>query len=1299
MDVLERAERIRHFGDFDAYRDLDFEEALEVFQPTASTPNADASAVTQPPQGIRDSQAVTQDASEFLIDGEHDALKGLVNTIQNALTDAVDGDEDTATGRYEIRGDERTFEIEVKRELLTWVRWFCSPEVWGGFFEVPTASIDDAIRDYRQCEPTTFEPLRRSIAHDGQRYSLRRLIEEMQSELSNRDVTAIDLSALWDEIVAARRAVLAHLDILIHQPLPALAGQSSIRSSVADLLCAWDRFYTTLAESHTAMHDIDYAWTQLLFEAVASLDVVQIKAIVGPERTSWKAVLLPTHPLHLWRYERIAALAGGLSLDGIDRAAVLEQLRAPEHYLGVIYLTSFPEGKGGSQPLAVARDYSGLAVFENLRNAYSGDDGVDALQQCIRQFAQIYVNHTCPVRLALVNPPNASRTLVTLLRSQRASDFLRATIQVDIYATPGHEDRLLGARRFSIKERDQIEAHIAAKRLRLRVHEETAPLDKLIQKLKTDNPVHIMAVFDEATTAMRYQSGGPNLLPMSPFAIRRRIRLQGIQGIVDLAPSLEDSVFRSFYEMTGRLYGALPGQTPQASADAERMASYIHTAVKETPFAAFWFFFADRVLPSSNRVRAARILERHEGRRRSVCYDASYQRLALLLRPALDRFNLRFLPEELQELLKDGIALLGDLLVDLFKIDAQPDVARVRGFAGMLIAARDYGKKHPDALLVSVDTKLARLWLRLTDASERCDLLALRREGEVLLVEALEVKTAGIGGGVRNDDIRKAEDQLTSTLQAIQSGLEENEQSSPLAAPRREMLKEVFVSGCQALAATKDDRTRWAKWLKLLFRETEKTVELRLRGIVYAVELGNNRRSTEETINAEPHEVILRRLREERIQRVVSMATIKQGEDDEDLPPSPTSPSQAPSPPNNLGENSGVIERGLSNVEPDSTEHAQKSSGIRLVVGHSLSAGEMKPYYLSPSNTKLNQLNIGVVGDLGTGKTQLTKALIYQFTRQAKNNRGHAPKFLIFDYKHDYTKADFVEAVGAHVVRPHRIPLNVFDLPASHDHLPTARLGRVKFLNDVLQKIYGGVGPRQRNQLKTSVMRAYEARGDRAPTLSDVFQEYADLVGKRVDAPYSILSDLVDYEVFVKRAAEAQRFGDFFSGVTVIDLASSGIGDKERNMLLVLFLNLYYEYMINLVKQPYVGHDPQLRFIDSMLLVDEADNIMKFNFDVLRQILLQGREYGVGVLLASQFLSHFKTRETDYSEPLLTWFIHKVPNVTTRELQSIGLNTVTASTIENVKTLDVHQCLFKTLDVPGRFMKATPFYEVVEVTD
>ena len=1304
LDVLERATKIRRTGDFDAYSDLDYEEASAVFKRTAPAPPPDEPDEPQRPN-IRDDRAVTTDGGELLIDGENDILQKLVDRIQEALTDAVDGDENSASGHYDVTGDEHEFEFDIERDVMTWVRYFCSADAWGGFFEAPTASFEDAIRNYGQCAPTPLKPLQPSIPHDGERYDLRSLIEAIQQELSTDGVTAVDLCDLWDGIVAARRAVLNRLDILIHQPMLALAGQPALRSAVADLLQAWDRFYAKLAQHHPAMHEIDHAWTQLLFEAVASLDVVQIKTTLNAGRTSWKAILLPTHPLHLWRYERIAALARGLKLTGMDRAAVLEQLQKPEHYLGVIYLTSLPEGKGGNQPLPVARDYCGLAVFENLRNAYNGSDGVDALQHCVQQFAQIYMNHARPLRLALINPPNASRTLVTLLSRRRGRPALRATLLVDIYATPDHEARLLGARRFSTKDRDQIEEHIAAGRLQLRVNDDVQPLADRLRALQ-DHPVHIVAVFDEATTAMRHQPGGVNLLPMSPFAIRRRIAFQGIHRKVELLPSLEESVFRSFYDMIGKLRGAHANQTPQASADAEHMADHIAAALTHAPPAAFWFFFADRALPTPSRINVARILERHDGRRQCVCYDATYERLALLLRSPLDHFNLRFSTTELKKLLEEGVALLGDGLINLFKPDAQPDNARVRGFAGMLIAARDYRARHPGGLLVSVDTKLARLWLRLTDIAERCDLLALRREDGVLIVDAIEVKTAGGDTGVPQTEIQKATSQLKSTLQAIQSGLEEDQQASALAAPRQEMLKEVFVSGCQSLTASREDRRRWSRWLEVLFRQEESADETRLRGTIYAVELSSNSPSSEEKLLDDPYEVVLHRLREAGIQALVSEpsspSTPPEGSGGDDRPP-PSPPPTPPTPPaqtTDASDSGGmpivVSESGPLTLPSGSTsEDTQADLGIRFMVGQSLSAGERKPYYLNPSNTKLNQLNIGVVGDLGTGKTQLTKALIYQFTRRAAGNRGHAPKFLILDYKRDYTKPDFVDAVGARVVSPHRIPLNVFDLPAAREHLPPARLGRVKFLNDVLQKIYGGIGPRQRNHLKMAVLRAYASQADGAPTLTDVLREYVDVVGDRVDAPYSILSDLVDLEVFVDHGTKAERFDEFFTGVTVVDLAALGIGDKERNMLLVLFLNLYYEYMINLVRQPYLGNDPQRRFIDSMLLVDEADNIMKYNFDVLRQILLQGREFGVGVLLASQFLSHFKTRETDYSEPLLTWFVHKVPNVTPRELQSIGLNKVDSSTVERVKSLDVHHCLYKTLDVPGRFMEARPFYKIV----
>ncbi len=98
-------------------------------------------------------------------------------------------------------------------------------------------------------------------------------------------------------------------------------------------------------------------------------------------------------------------------------------------------------------------------------------------------------------------------------------------------------------------------------------------------------------------------------------------------------------------------------------------------------------------------------------------------------------------------------------------------------------------------------------------------------------------------------------------------------------------------------------------------------------------------------------------------------------------------------------------------------------------------------------------------------------------------------------------------------------------------------------------------------------------------------------------------------------------------------------------MLVAILLNVFYEHMLTIPKRPFLGKDRNMRVVDSMLLVDEADNIMKYEFDVLRKLLLQGREFGVGVILASQYLSHFKAGATDYKEPLLTWFLHKVPNL------------------------------------------------------
>jgi DNA phosphorothioation-dependent restriction protein DptH len=103
---------------------------------------------------------------------------------------------------------------------------------------------------------------------------------------------------------------------------------------------------------------------------------------------------------------------------------------------------------------------------------------------------------------------------------------------------------------------------------------------------------------------------------------------------------------------------------------------------------------------------------------------------------------------------------------------------------------------------------------------------------------------------------------------------------------------------------------------------------------------------------------------------------------------------------------------------------------------------------------------------------------------------------------------------------------------------------------------------------------------------------------------------------------------------------------------------------------------------------------MQYEFDVLRKLLLQGREFGAGVILASQYLRHFKVNATDYREPLLSWFIHKVPNIKPAELSALGLTGSAAEMAERIKSLQVHQFLYKSFDVQGEVVRGLPFFEL-----
>ena len=78
-------------------------------------------------------------------------------------------------------------------------------------------------------------------------------------------------------------------------------------------------------------------------------------------------------------------------------------------------------------------------------------------------------------------------------------------------------------------------------------------------------------------------------------------------------------------------------------------------------------------------------------------------------------------------------------------------------------------------------------------------------------------------------------------------------------------------------------------------------------------------------------------------------------------------------------------------------------------------------------------------------------------------------------------------------------------------------------------------------------------------------------------------------------------------------------------------------------------------------------------------LLKEGREFGVGTILSTQELTHFKTTNNDYSSYILSWIIHRVPSIKPQEVKAL-FNTAGKEDIESliagIQALEKHQSLY-----------------------
>lgn len=336
------------------------------------------------------------------------------------------------------------------------------------------------------------------------------------------------------------------------------------------------------------------------------------------------------------------------------------------------------------------------------------------------------------------------------------------------------------------------------------------------------------------------------------------------------------------------------------------------------------------------------------------------------------------------------------------------------------------------------------------------------------------------------------------------------------------------------------------------------------------------------------------------------------------------------------------------------TQNAE-SFKIKIFVGHTQSGH--REVVFEPNNTKMvSHPNMGIIGTMGTGKTQFARSVIAQFSKESIHNVGGEPVgMLVFDYKGDYKDKEFLDAVGGTCYK-FNYPFNPLKLVVNDEvegmNLPAITADRIA---DSFAKAYG-LGLKQQSNIKQVIIDTYKDVGitkdpkswnNSVPTMEQVIDKYFETYDAN-DKAFALFDKLRDYTIFTTDNNNCVSLFEWLNSVRVIDLTL--YPDDTKKVIVSLILDLFYAEMRQLGGSKQKDGFRELR---AMIMVDEAHQFLKKDFNSFRSIISEGRMFGVGMILSTQNVSDFKTSKEDYSQFILSWIIHHVNSISKSEIANI----------------------------------------------
>ena len=1145
-------------------------------------------------------EKVTKVAAEALVNEDRaEDVAAVVEHLQDVLNKLDEGKLRPETIRTKLPDGATEAVTTARLDLLNLLSKVLGEDTYGGLIELDAPDLESALR--------RFDVEQHLVARwDGAR------IAEFLAHLSGDDAGAA-LAAQFATYVEARKAVLPWMQTLAVEPL-AVAAHPETRTILLTFIAAYTALNATLRKEFEALYQ---RFGQDANEILGHLLLLETIVVRIDDRTY--TIAAPTHPLFLWHYARYAEIVDAQRdrLDDRDKDLIAQSAERLPFFLTSILI---PAVAFGAETILMYLGRLGpLPYFGKESEGGASDDGLASVRALVEAQLTLESHSQRGYRLGLIDPPDAGAylgMLADLAEEQKLSGahltiyrHPRAKVGVELRLDEAEEDRIARVFRAITPHR------LFTFEVRELPRQELAP--------PQDELHHLVVVFDQSTGQMNPARAA--LHPIQPLAVPRRLAYREMHKTVELEPA-SGGPFEDYDNLVRRLAPA--GTSYLAVHQQAKLREALHGIATRIP----WTAVADRQVDRDLTIGTLRIMTAHDGERDVAAFARSTIAFRRPLRDVVREYNAYISNEDLDSLLEQLSSLLDAGILNL-----RPDSSgktnfnRIKGLLGTLIAARWFRTTGDEAtrLLVSLDGAEARRWLHLSDDPLRADLVGFTWTNDHCTVSVIEVKAVQaksteytVANGVVSG---AAVDQMLSTRRLLEQVFAADRSDELITTPaRREILREHLYRELTKGTYTAEERRLWADRLQRLL---DGSVRADLRCHLIDVRLGVDTESLSamdrvamDDGNSVPVEIT--ELNERQIEMLIPSEPPEgaaeigdEGEPEE----SDAEPPAPPIPPEELPPGPG----GSAETPPEPPSAPSKvavpsSDRPRALLGASPGEyGKPRDVWFDPQSPedRLPNPHLMITGETGSGKTQATKTILAEL-------RPFDIPALILDFKDDYSEPTYSETEGMSVYDPSEQSLPFNPLAPALD----PRNGRVDptrhlfQLTDIIKRIYQ-LGDQQAYRLREALKTVYENAG--LPTrafVPDPRQGYppfeavqAELAAdKDNQALLGRMSPIFDLELF-SSGAEASDFASVVDRSTVIRLAQLP-GDEVKNSVAEFFLMALYNYLIR---------QPQSHRLARLAVLDEAWRLVKSPF--LEPLMREGRAFGLGVVIASQFPTDLPT--------------------------------------------------------------------------